>query len=107
MATPIALTLAEEAATRWVVSLAAWMPLSVNCTRLMYVGLMFAISTFSLDSFTFELSIGDSSARHSAAPTKQSVNQRSCFCFHESCFEIGSAFPVDISFRTPRNALDC
>src|SRR2546421_12884156 len=73
----------------------------------MYVGLMFAISTFSLDSFTFELSIGDSSARHSAAPTKQSVNQRSCFCFHESCFEIGSAFPVDISFRTPRNALDC
>src|SRR5262245_1977572 len=39
MLTPIDRTLAAQSATRWVVSLAAWMPLSVNCTKLMYVGM--------------------------------------------------------------------
>src|SRR5262245_5079934 len=40
MLTPIDRTLAAQSATRRVVSLAAWMPLSVNCTKLMYVGMM-------------------------------------------------------------------
>jgi hypothetical protein len=40
MLTPIGWTLAAQSATRPVVSLAAWMPLSVNCTKLMYVGMM-------------------------------------------------------------------
>ena len=34
-------TLALQSATRWVVSLAAWMPLSVKRTKLIYVGMMF------------------------------------------------------------------
>ena len=42
-----------QAATRWVVCLAPWTPLSVNCTKLIYVGLIFSVPavTFDLDSF--------------------------------------------------------
>src|SRR5262245_28313834 len=39
MLTPSGCTLAAQSASRRVVSLAAWMPLSVNCTKLMYVGM--------------------------------------------------------------------
>src|SRR6266542_1405975 len=39
MLTPLDRTWAAHSATRCVVSLAAWMPLSVNCTKLMYVGM--------------------------------------------------------------------
>src|SRR5438132_13563846 len=44
--TPIDCTLAAQSATRWVVSLAAWIPLSVNCTKLMYVGMMLFVQVF-------------------------------------------------------------
>src|SRR5438045_6500859 len=72
--TPIDCTLAAQAATRWVVCLAPWMPLSVNCTKLMYVGLIFSVPavTFDLDSFGFEVPICGSLAKHNAAP-KQSA----------------------------------
>ena len=40
MLTPIGFTLTAQSLTRWVVSLMAWMPLSVNCTKLMYVGMI-------------------------------------------------------------------
>src|SRR5947207_12723648 len=54
--------------------LAPWMPLSVNCTKLMYVGLIFSVPavTFDLDSFGFEVPICGSLAKHNAAP-KQSA----------------------------------
>src|SRR5438045_6467046 len=73
--TPIDCTLAAQAATRWVVCLAPSMPLSVNCTKLIYVGLTFSVRavTFDLDSFGFEMLICGSLAKHDAAPTKQSA----------------------------------
>jgi hypothetical protein len=40
MLTPVDWTLAAQSATRTVVSFTAWMPLSVNCTKLMYVSMM-------------------------------------------------------------------
>src|SRR4029077_5967443 len=40
MLTPIDSTLEAQSATRRVVSFAAWIPLSVNCTKLMYVAIL-------------------------------------------------------------------
>src|SRR5204862_105420 len=47
MPTPIDSTLEAQSATRWVVSFAAWIPLSVNCTKLMYVAILLFLSVFS------------------------------------------------------------
>src|SRR4029077_10623116 len=55
MLTPFDCTLAAQSATRWVVSFAAWIPLSVNCTKLMYVAMM----SFSKHSQTRFLSERD------------------------------------------------
>jgi hypothetical protein len=51
------------------------MPLSVNFTKLMYVGLTFSVpgASFDLDSSSFEVAICGSSAKHKPAPKKQSV----------------------------------
>src|SRR5204863_3993549 len=50
MLTPIDSTLEAQSATRWVVSFAAWIPLSVNCTKLMYVAILLFLS-YSPSSF--------------------------------------------------------
>src|SRR4030095_8958323 len=73
--TPIDWTLAAQAATRWVVCLAPWMPFSVNFTQLMYCGLIFSVpaTTFDLDSSGFELASCGLSAKHSTVPKKQSA----------------------------------
>src|SRR4030095_13555741 len=47
------------------------MPLSVNFTRLMYVGLAFSVPGVSIDLDSAVLACG-SSAKHNAAPKKQS-----------------------------------
>src|SRR5215471_19290517 len=51
------------------------MPFSVNFTKLMYVGLIFSVAevSFDLDSFSFEVSICGSSAKHNTAPKQQSA----------------------------------
>jgi hypothetical protein len=97
--TPIDCTLAAQAATRWVVCLAPWMPLSVNCTKLMYVGLILSVPgvTFDLDSFGFEVLICGSSAKHNAAPKKQSVKINPVGFIFIRPIESGSLFPVNIS----------
>src|SRR5260370_41466377 len=53
MLSPLDCTLAAQSATRWVVSFAAWIPLSVNCTKLMYVAMM-SFSKHSRSRFLFE-----------------------------------------------------
>src|SRR6266850_7181252 len=53
MLTPFDCTLAAQSATRWVVSFAAWIPLSVNCTKLMYVAMM-SFSKHSRSGFLSE-----------------------------------------------------
>src|SRR5215470_11151505 len=75
------------------------MPLSVNFTRLMYVGLAFSVpgTTFDLDSLGFEVLACGSLAKHNAAPNKQSAKiNRIVFVFMRR-FESGSPFPVNIS----------
>jgi hypothetical protein len=60
---------------------------------------MFAISTFSLDSSTFELSIGDSSAKHGAAPKKQSVKRNAvAFVFMRDDSKLGLHFRSTFPF---------
>src|SRR5215471_552569 len=51
------------------------MPLSVNFTKLMYVGLIFSVPevSFDLDSFSFEVPIRGSSAKHDTAPKQQNA----------------------------------
>src|SRR5262249_7301730 len=58
------------------------MPLSVNFTRLMYVGLAFSVPgvTFDLDSLRFEVLVCGSSAKHNAAPKKQSAKINPVVC---------------------------
>src|SRR5882724_977099 len=75
------------------------MPLSVNCTKLMYVGLTFSVPgvTFDLDSFGFEVLIGGSSAKHNAAPKKQSAKINPVVFIFMRPIESGSLFPVNIS----------
>jgi hypothetical protein len=55
MLTPSDWTLAAQSATRWVVFFAAWIPLSVNCTKLMYVAMMFIPQAFSGSFFSNEV----------------------------------------------------
>jgi hypothetical protein len=98
--TPIDCTFAAQAATRWVVCLAFWMPLSVNCTKLMYVGLIFSSVpgvSFDLDSSSFEVPICGSSAKHNAAPKKQSANINPVVFVFMRPIESVSPFPVNIS----------
>src|ERR1043166_7253903 len=59
MLTPFDFTLAAQSATRWVVSFAAWIPLSVNFTKLMYVAMMSPLSILGVgfDSNEIELSL--------------------------------------------------
>src|SRR5882762_6554178 len=75
------------------------MPLSVNCTKLMYVGLIFSAPgvTFDLDSFGFEVLICGSSAKHNAAPKKQSAKINPVVFIFMRPIESGSLFPVNIS----------
>src|SRR4030095_9823084 len=98
--TPIDCTLAAQAATRWVVCLAPWTPLSVNCTKLIYVGLIFSVPpvTFDLDSFGFEVLICGSSAKHHAFPKKQSAKINPDVFVFMRPIESGSTFSVNISF---------
>src|SRR5262249_6846700 len=51
------------------------MPLSVNCTKLMYVGLIFSVPdvSFDLDSFRFDVPACGSSAKLNSVPKKQSA----------------------------------
>ena len=60
MLTPFDFTLAAQSDTRWVVSLAAWIPLSVNFTKLMYVAMMSPLNILGagFDSNEIEPSLG-------------------------------------------------
>src|SRR5215471_13650309 len=51
------------------------MPFSVDVTKLKYVGLIFSAPevSFDLDSFSFEVPICGSSAKHNTAPKQQSA----------------------------------
>src|SRR5438270_6104583 len=97
MVTPIDCTLAAQAATRWVVCLAPWMPLSVNCTKLMYVGLIFSVPGVTFDLDSVEVLICGSSAKHNAAPKKQSAKINPVVFIFVRPIESGSLFPVNIS----------
>jgi hypothetical protein len=65
----------------------------------MYVGLIFSIPgvTFDLDSFGFEVLICGSSAKHNAAPKKQSAKINPVVFIFMRPIESGSLFPVNIS----------
>jgi hypothetical protein len=65
----------------------------------MYVGLTFFVSgvTFDLDSFGFEVLIRGSSAKHNAAPKKQSAKINPFVFIFMRPIESGSLFPVNIS----------
>jgi len=100
-----------QAATRCVVSLAFWMPLSVNCTKLMYVGLIFS----SVPEVSFDL---DSSQLRDAHvwvfSETQSRSQKSkvpkinpVVSIFMRAIESGSSFSVNISLFRGTNNLDC
>src|SRR6476619_375619 len=98
--TPIDCTLAAHWATRWVVCLAPRMPWSVNFTKLMYVGMIFAVPgvRFDLDSFSFEVPTCGFSAKHSAAPKKPSATINPVVFVFMKLIELEFHFPFNISF---------
>src|SRR5262249_1423110 len=108
MLTPIDCTFAAHSATRWVVCLAPWMPLSVNRTKLMYVGLTVDVLVVSFDLvwFGFGVFICGSSANPSATPKKQSAKINPVVFVFMRLIELDFHFPS--TFLFPRaNDLDC
>ena len=75
------------------------MPLSVNCTKLMYVGLIFSVPgvSFDFDSPSFEVSICGLSPKHKAAPKKQSAKINPAVVVFMRPIEPRSPLPVNIS----------
>src|SRR6267154_5103738 len=73
------------------------MPLSVNCTKLMYVGLIFSVPGVTFDLDSVEVLICGSSAKHNAAPKKQSAKINPVVFVFMRSIESGSLFPVNIS----------
>ena len=67
----------------------------------MYVGLIFSVPavSFDLGSFSFEVSICGSSAKHNAAPKKQSAKIKPVVFIFMRAIESGSQFPVNIFVR--------
>lgn len=71
------------------------MPLSVNFTKLMYVGLVFSVAgvSFDLDSSSLEAPICGSSAKHNAVPKKQSATINRVVLFFIRLIERDFHFP--------------